>query len=222
MRTAVAAVLAWYMAGTPALAQDDLPDTTDDGLERVESKQIDALYWRPGASLAPYERINILDCFVAFRKDWERDQNEGRRGVERVEAEDMQRIRMLLAEEFSKVFTRELEERGGYQIVDEVGDDVLLLRPAIVNLDVAAPDLRGPGRVDSYTASAGAMTLYMELYDSATSAIIGRVVDQREGMDTGMFQIANEVTNRAEADRILRSWATTLHDALDDQWSGDR
>ena len=125
----------------PIFAQADLPATTEDGLTKLESKRIDVLYWRPGASLAPYKRIALLDCLVAFRKDWQEDQNRDRRGTERVTAEDMERIQTLLAEEFRKEFTRELQERGGYEIVDVVGEDVLVLRPAIVNLDVAAPDL---------------------------------------------------------------------------------
>ena len=66
------------------------------------------------------------------------------------------------------------------------------------------------------------MTLYMELFDSATKSLIGRAIDNRQGMDTGGFQVSNTVTNRAEADRILRAWASTLREALDEQWSGGR
>ena len=194
----------------PIFAQTDLPATTEDGLTKLDSKRVDVLYWRPGASLAPYKRIALLDCQVAFRKDWQEDQNRERRGAERVTAEDMERIQTLLAEEFRKEFTRELQERGGYEIVDVVGEDVLVLRPAIVNLDVAAPDLPTAGRTRSFVASAGQMTLYMELFDSATKSLIGRAIDNRQGMDTGGFQISNSVTNRAEADRILRAWASTL------------
>jgi hypothetical protein len=221
MAGSLALAIGWAWQA-PLLAQADLPATTEDGLTKLESKRVDVLYWRPGASLAPYKRIALLDCQVSFRKDWQEDQNSERRGVERVTAEDMERIQTLLAEEFRKEFTRELQERGGYEIVDVVGEDVLVLRPAIVNLDVAAPDLPTASRTRSFVASPGQMTLYMELFDSATKSLIGRAIDNRQGMDTGGFQISNSVTNRAEADRILRAWATTLREALDDQWSGSR
>ena len=203
------------------MAQSEIPATTYDGLERVDSARLDILYWRPGASLAPYKRIALLDCAVEFVKDWELNQDE-RRKVYQATAEDMERIRGLLAEEFRVVFTRALQA-GGYEIVDAVADDVLLLRPAIVNLDVAAPDIAGvPGNVVNYVATTGEMTLYMELYDSATNSPIGRVIDRQEGSETGGIQISDRVTNRAEADRILGGWAGVLVEALDARWSAGR
>jgi len=56
--------------------------------------------------------------------------------------------------------------------------------------------------------SAGAMTLYMELYDSASSTLIARVVDPQA--DDGLAHMANRVTNKAAADVILRHWAELL------------
>ena len=37
-------------------------------------------------------------------------------------------------------------ENAGYAITTEAGDDVLVLRPAIIDLDITAPDTRTPGR----------------------------------------------------------------------------
>ncbi len=60
------------------------------------------------------------------------------------------------------------------------------------------------------------MTLYLELYDSATSSIIGRIVDSRQSRMDGHVMISNEITNRAEADKMLKSWARLLRKALDE------
>jgi hypothetical protein len=57
-------------------------------------------------------------------------------------------------------------EEDRYAVVDEAGEDVLLIRPAIINLDVNAPDTPQAGRSMTYVASAGEMTLYLEAYDS--------------------------------------------------------
>ena len=217
----VCILLAYTLAGGLASAQDDLPEVTDDGLQKVESKRIDTLYWLPGASLAGYERIMILEPFVSFRKNWQRDQNRDRRGASRVDADDMERTRQALAAAFIEQFTRVLEEDDGYEVVDSVGEDVLLLRPAIVNLDVNAPDVMAAGRSDEFITSAGEMTLYLELYDSATSALIGRAIDRRESHIPGSIRVAGSVTNRIEGERMLRQWARILRDALDDQWSAD-
>jgi hypothetical protein len=198
-----------------AVAKDDLPDTTVDGLKRVETKKIDALYVAEGATLEPYKRVYLVDCAVAFRKDWMRDYNRDQRDLSRrVTDKDMQRIQDALSKEFKTVFTRELES-GGYEITTELASDVLVLRPALVNLDVTAPDLNTPGMSYTIVRSAGAMTLYMEMYDAATNAKIAEVVDYRADPNSGMAQRANRTTNKAAADRILRHWADRLVKALD-------
>lgn len=197
------------------LLADELPQTTADGLNLIDSKNVQALYWRDGATLEEYSKVKILDCFVAFEKNWQRDYNRSSLSPsERVDARDMERIKATLAEEFNDKFTENLE-RAGYEVVEETGHDVLLLRPALVNLQVTAPDLKTPNRGNSFTASAGQMSLVMELYDSATSAKIGLVMDAQAARDTGFVQISNSVTNKVEADRILNKWAGLLVAGLD-------
>jgi Protein of unknown function (DUF3313) len=200
---------------TPTMNKD-LPPTTEDGLKLIPAKHVDALYWRDGATLKPYTAVQLVECGVAFKKDWMKDQNRDRYALQnRVEPEDMERIKTGLSELFDETFTKVLKE-GGYNVVDKGGEGVLVLRPAIVNLDVTAPDLRTAGAVQTYTTSAGEMTLYMELYDSPTGAKIGQVMDRQRSMDDGHVTYTNSVTNRAEANRMLRKWAGLLVDALDE------
>jgi hypothetical protein len=125
----------------------------------------------------------------------------------------MQRIQSAMSEEFAKVFKKELEE-AGYEVTTELASDVLILRPAIVNLDPTAPDLQTAGMTYTIVQSAGAMTLYMELYDGGTNAKIAMVIDGRADSG-GMAERANRTTNKAAADRILRQWASRLVKALD-------
>jgi hypothetical protein len=58
------------------------------------------------------------------------------------------------------------------------------------------------------------MTLYLELFDSATNTIIARVMDPKQD-NRALAQSANRATNKAAADRILRQWAVALHQHLD-------
>jgi hypothetical protein len=210
-------VVALGVFGLPGLsvAKDELPDVTVDGLKRIETKKIDAMYVAEGATLEPYKRVYLVDCAVSFRKDWARDYNRDTRDLSRrVSDKDMQRIQDALSKEFRTVFTRELE-RGGYQIATELAGDVLILRPALVNLDVTAPDLNAPGMSYTIVRSAGSMSLYMEMYDGGTNARIAVVMDSRADPDSGMAQRASRTTNKAAADRILRHWADRLVKALD-------
>jgi hypothetical protein len=147
----------------------------------------------------------LLDCFVQFQKAPARLQHGRNRLQGHISTQDMEAIKQRLAEEFRKVFTEQLQE-AGHEVVDEAGTDVLLLRPAIINLDVTAPDLMKSGRGNTYVNSAGQMTLFMELYDSASSELLARIMTEA-GQQGGFGFVANRVTNTREADQILRRWA---------------
>jgi hypothetical protein len=208
-----ALILSVVLVAAAAAAEDAaLPATTHDGLVLSQGKVARVLYVRPGVDFSQYKRIAILDCAVAFRKDWERDQTASGR---RISQKDMDRIKSDLSAEFLKVFVDELQNKGGYQIVSSGADDVLVLRPAIVDLDVTAPDTMEPGRNYTLTESAGAMTLYIEFFDSVTGQILARAIDREASRGMGRIQWSNRVTNKQEADRILRRWASALRTQLD-------
>ena len=86
--------------------------------------------------------------------------------------------------------------------------------PNIVNLDVTSPDLNSPSMSRSYSASAGAMTLYLELIDAETSEVLMRAYDSKADPDS-FVNYANRITNRQAADRMLKDWATRLRAAMD-------
>lgn len=191
-----------------AFAKEKLPEVSKDGLHLVKGTKAAVVYAKPGASLDGYTEVMLVDCFVAFKKNWEHDYNLNAVGLEgRVSDKDAEKIKTELAAEFKTVFADELTKKG-HTVVDKEGDGVLLVRPALINVDVYAPDVSNRmGR--TLIRSAGEMTLYMELYDSATNSILARVIDPQA--DDGAFaKEANRVTNKAAADRILRHWADML------------
>ncbi len=210
--TAVA-LLALGLCALPAVAADrEMPPETWEGLKLVKRPGFDTVYLREGVSLAKYARVMLDPVDVSFDKNW-----NPRRGPGISDAADPQEIRQNLAKLAREVFRRELEKKGGYPLVDEPGDDVLRVRAQIVDLYINAPETNNPGLTRVYVLDAGEMTLVAELYDSRTNAILARVIDRERGMDRGLneLQIANRVTNTAEADRIISNWARRLKTALD-------
>ena len=201
----------------PLLAKkQELPEVTEDGLHRVPDSNMAIVYAEPGADLAQYQRIKLLPAYVAFKKNWARDQRSRSGQSFRATDRDIEKIKTDLANEFDAVFRKVLEE-GGYQVEDEAADDVLLIRPAIINLDVNAPDTPSPGRSYTFTQSAGEMTLYIEIYDSITGDLIAKALDRRiDNSRAGLYTWTTSVTNRAAADRILKGWAGILLEALDE------
>lgn len=196
----------------PALAKQAWPETTHDGLKLVKNTELAAVYMNPDAKIEAYNAVMILDCFVAFEKHWLMDQQES--GGMMVTRQDMDRIKTRLAKEFTQVFTTELTA-AGYKVVDKAASDVLLLRPAIINLNVEAPNSMAAGMNATFSASSGSMTLYMELYDADTSSIIARVIDPEAGGDSGFMRWQNSVTNFQAADNVLKKWAGILVKFLD-------
>ena len=73
------------------------------------------------------------------------------------------------------------------------------------------PDFLGIRITD---ASAGSMTLYMELFDGKTGDIIGKIIDPEAAEDSGMMQISSSVSNTADFDRIVKRWAQILNTHL--------
>lgn len=212
-------VLAAALLASGLAHADKYPDHSTDGLDRVKSKKVDALYRKEGTTLTGYKRINIEPCDVQFRKNWQRDQNRSRMSDPsgKVTDEDMERIRNALSQLFQEVFIEELAE-AGYQVTTDREEDVLLLKPSIINLDVGAPDVshHQVGRQTTYVAMAGEMTLSMDFFDALNNELIGRAIDRRVAHAPDHFQVANRITNRAEAIVILEAWAGKLVDALDE------
>ena len=198
-------------------AQAPAPQVTEEGLQLQKSKDARLVYLKPGATFDQYDRVVILDTLVEFSEDWQRDYNTDVRGVQgRVTTRHMDRAKADVAAAFKKVFTEELQKDGGYQVVDSAAPDVLVLRPAILNLQVTAPDLMTADVRTTIVRSAGQMTLYLELWDPTTNTLLARIMDaQADDTFGGMGQRANRATNQAAMNDILRDWARKLRKQLD-------
>lgn len=193
--------------------------STEEGLQRVEVRNLDAVYMRPNADLAKYRRLLVRDVDISFSSGWERNQS----GYPWNGA-DSERIKRELSELFAETVRRELQTEGGYEIVNEPGPDVLEVRPRIIDLYINAPDVSRdqPGIVRQYTTSAGRMTLVAELRDSLTGEVLARAYDKREDMRSTQWEWTTSITNAQKARQAVAIWADTLRDALDSTRSTKR
>lgn len=211
--TIIFTLLLGITAILPAWAKKDPPAVNDEGMVLVKDSDLATVYADPGADLSIYNRVMLLDATVAFKKNWARDQNRGNRM--RVKDRDMVKIQEEVAAVFREVFTRELVD-GGYEMAEEAGEDVLLVKPAIVDLDVSAPDIQTSSRSMNFSETAGEMTLNLELYDSITEDKIARATDRKRDNRRGHMEWRTSVSNRADARRMMSDWAKALRSALDE------
>jgi hypothetical protein len=199
---------------TATNAADQPPQVSQDGLQLKVHTGSRLVYVKPGATFGKYDKVMILDCAVEFQKDWQRNYNSNVVGLDQqVTDSKVTQMKQALASEFKRIFTRELE-KGGYQVVTTAAPDVLLLRPAILDLLVTAPDIMSAGMSVNFVRSAGSGTLYLELWDSATNTILARAMDAQADQEA-FAQAANSVTNTAAADTIITGWADSLVKRLD-------
>lgn len=206
--------------GLPGMAEEEPAGTeanlTFDNLVPVGDPKVAMAYIDPDADFSVFKRVAVLEPLVSFRANWQRDQNRSR--TRNISTRDMERIKEDVATQFERVFTERLEE-GGYEVVEVGGDDVLVLRPAIIDLDITAPDTRSGGRSRTFTSSTGAATLYIELFDSLSGDIIGRAADrQAVRSGGGTVSWSNSVTNTADARRVFGRWADKLISFLDQHY----
>ena len=181
----------------PALAAK-APDTWE-GLLKVKAKNFDVAYLLPQADFRSYTKVMIEHPEMAFRKNWERDQSR------RIDDEKMRKVLDEASASFSAILA-EAYRNAGYEVVDAPGPDVLRLSTAIINLSIDAPDVMTAGRSRTYSAEAGEGTLVVEVRDSTSGAVLGRVVDQRVAGSGGPY-MRTQMSNRADFERLFRQWA---------------
>ena len=191
------------VAGLADAASNSPPENWD-GLTEVKSKSLDLAYLLPGADFRPYSKVMLDKTVVAFRKDWMKNMSDTRDLSRRIDDEDAAQIMAAAQAGFEDVFEKEFQ-KAGYAVVTEPGPDVLRVSTGVANLYINAPDVMAPGRSRSYTANAGQATLVLEVRDSRTNTLLGRVVDQRQTRD--MVGQASRVTNTADFKSLFRQWA---------------
>jgi hypothetical protein len=204
-------VLAAFLGGCASLGAgpfDSAPEITFDGLERLRGAQVDRLWVRPGASLEG--KTQIMPQFAGFSYRSERTGHREGYKLTNDQHKDLE-------EALHKVFLEELTRGGDWQVTQEPGPDVILVRAWLADMVVRLPPDTRSGRGNDWVASAGEATLVVEVYDAETRQILVRAADraavQRAG--GGMMRTTSG-TNRAEVRRMFRSWAQRLRRGLDE------
>ena len=155
----------WLLLSGCVVNAPPVAENTSDGLVRVQSKQVDTVYAKPGVSLARYKRVMLDSVELAFKLDWEKRHPE-------VSESDVARIRSQGSAVFYEIFSSALTLNNGYPLATQPGADVLRVTASITELDVAAtPGSAGTQRM--YVVSPSDLTLLMELRDSTDRRAAG-------------------------------------------------
>lgn len=203
----VGGLAALMLTSAPFALAADADSGTWDGLVEIKPKRMDTAFLLPGADFRPYTKLMLDPVEVAFKKDWVRDYNREVSTISnRLTPEHVEKILQAARDAFTKVFTAAYQ-KAGLEVVAAPGPDVLRVRPGVINLDIAAPDTMTSSRSRVYTTESGEATLFLEVRDSTSGALLGRALDRRATRDTGRIQVSNSVTNLADFEALFRQWA---------------
>ena len=142
----IAAAALVCLAGTLAQAQS-APASDNEGLVLVKSKMLDKAWLLPGADFRPYRKVLLKEAEVAFQKNWLRDMNSNRASLSaKVTDADAAKIVQEARTGFNQIWA-ETFKSNGWEVVTAPGEDVLQVRPAVINLYVNAPAAATSGAV---------------------------------------------------------------------------
>jgi hypothetical protein len=217
LKLSVIALVTSMAIGCAATNSTDTPQVSPEGMELKKSTPSTIAYKKAGVDFSEYDKVQILPSAVAFKKNWKRDYNREQATLSsRVNDDDVILIKADVAKLFDEVFKDELGKDAKFPIVDKVSSNTLVIRPAIINLDVAAPDVRSAVNVQTYANDAGQATLFLEFYDGVSGEILARVVSASVAGDKSYYHWATRVSNRVDAKRMIRKWAETLRTKYDE------
>ena len=204
----IVVLLAFYAFAGVAFAQS--PQSAD-GLVQVRPRQMELAWLRPGADFRPYTKVMVDKTQVAFYPNWMKDYNLNAGLGNWVTQDDANKIMAAAQTNFDEIF-RDAFRKAGYEVVTSPGPDVLRVNSAILDLMVNAP-LGGTTGQTTWIITAGQAALIVEVRDSVTNALLGRVADRRATQDLGR-QIATTATNLYDFRQMFSLWAGICIKAL--------
>jgi hypothetical protein len=182
-----------------------------DGLVKVQNSKFQAVWVKRDADFSRYKKLMVLPAEIAYKSP--PTTNKFADDNFALDERQTRKLREILRD----VFHDELVEKGGWQIVDAPGPDVLLVKGGLLDLIVHAPPPKQvSARGGTWVSSYGEMTLVVQLYDSQTREILARVAERREAEPPG-GQNFSKVDTMASSDMriFFRRWAKRLREGLE-------
>ena len=211
---AVALVTVGCATADPVVDTSDTAEMSFDGLYPVKGGTADAAWARPDVDLSAYSKVMLQGVGIEYRPGGETGRFfKPSRSSDHYALTDQQKRRFesMLVD----IFREELGRSEHYEIVEEAGPDVLLIKGGLLDVVSFVPP-EPVGRSEVYLSRVGEATLVLELRDSESEAILARAVDRRVAEDRAAgFTKSNRAANSAEVRSVLRFWARTLRDRLD-------
>ena len=185
-------------------------------LHKVDNSRADLAYKDPDADFSRYNRVMIQPLGVD-NVEIIQPNRQGTSVGRNLNWELTDEDKLKLQQAFHDAMVKRLEEKGGYPIVDEPGDDVLEIAAKLLAIAPSAAkddfQSRPVGRSRVYTEGAGSIAVMVGFGDSETGEVLGLVKDSRSS--NSYWGQNNSVSNMADVRRMFDSWAMQIANSLD-------
>ena len=207
-------------SSNPTFQAGEDAEVTYDGLTRMEGTVMDVVWARTDIDLTAYRKVMFERIGIEYR-DVGNAPFSGRRGSTGTSASRRNVSEFNLApetkavfeEEITAAFREEMARSEVFEIVEEEGPEVLLIRGGLHDVvSRVPPEIAGRSRI--FIDRVGEATLILEIRNSQSNAIYARAIDRRAAQSS-MMRESNQVTNRAEVRRLGRRWGRLLRDGMD-------
>ena len=220
MKKTIATAVALLMSIGAVYAQDEATDDPTAGLVKGKSS-FKETWVHPDADFSKYSKIHLWESHFEYR-----DVGPARRtsssmmNTRKREFGISDEDRSTFEQVVSEVFREELEKGKNYEITSDVGEGILLLRGALLDIISSVPP-DTMGRSDIYLSTIGEATLVIEAIDAVTGRTVAIVSERRAIQPPGGGQLdrfstpANRVTIMSDIKRWARRQASKLRKELD-------
>ncbi len=202
----------------PALQTGPDAERTFDGLVRIDNSRFRHAWADPEVDFSQYNKVMPGGAEFEFRAV-SKTAGAGRTLSSRASQREFwisDANRDKLVDTVSGIFRKELSKAQGWEVAEEVGPDVLILRGALLDIvSFIPPEMTG--RSEIYLSSVGAATLVIEGIDSMSGEVVFRAVDRRSTDATG----GGTIRAWSEVRRWARRYATILREGLESIHNSD-
>jgi hypothetical protein len=218
VKNSVFIVIALALAGcssAPTIQSGPDAEVSFDGLHKVDNSAFHDAWADPDADWARYDQFIGGEAFFEYRAVKKTAKYSSVRppaSTDEFYIDEGSRER--LTREVTDIFTEQLSESTRFTRTEEPGQNVLIIRGGLHDIvSRTPPELITRGEI--FIRSFGEATLVLEVVDSMSGEVIARAIERRAAGSSSSMTAANTVTTWAEVRRLVRRWAITLRNGLD-------
>ena len=174
------------------------------GLEIFQHGRNEEMQVAPDVDWSSYTKIILHNAPVAFRENWQRDQERIKGSA--IREADMEMFKTNVSDQLSKVMRKRITERGDYELTSESGPGVMEFQPNIVDLDIQGPGWVQDSILESMTRSRGSMTIEVVIRDSVTDKLLAVAWQDQSDPQEGYMEMTNTVNNTVTFRLMMQRW----------------